>query len=156
MDSEDRTLGQRLIDAGEQCGDRTFCRFVSPEDVQEISYRQLLDRSLGYAQTYRELGVGAGDVVFVILRHTPHLFYAFLGAVLAGAIPSFMPYPTPKQRPEIYWDDHRKLFERVGPRAIVTYAENARDALQRMPQFAGCFLTAGDGHARRRAGDDAL
>jgi acyl-CoA synthetase (AMP-forming)/AMP-acid ligase II len=95
--------------------------------VETITFGALYERATAYARFYRTRGIGEGDIVIIILRHTPHLYYSFLGALLAGAIPSFMPFPSAKQRSDIYWHDHERLFERLRPRLIVTYAEN-RDA----------------------------
>ncbi|HET9393792.1 MAG TPA: AMP-binding protein [Candidatus Rubrimentiphilum sp.] len=112
--------------------------------TEKISFGELMERSLAYANRYRSLGVNRGDVVIIILQHTPHLFYSYLGAILAGAIPSFMPFPTPKQRPELYWADHRALFERIEPRLLVTYEANLRNASETLAQFDLESLLAGD------------
>jgi acyl-CoA synthetase (AMP-forming)/AMP-acid ligase II len=53
------------------------------------------------------------------------MFAAFLGAMLIGAVPSFMPCPSSKQDPDLYWQNHRTLLERTSPRLILTDAQNA-------------------------------
>lgn len=105
--------------------DRVFCTFVTGGAAEPITFSHLYHFSRLYAAAFRERGVGRGDVVLIVLRHSPHLFYSFLGAMLAGAIPSFMPFPTPKQRPELYWKDHENLFDRIKPKLLVTYESNA-------------------------------
>ena len=97
-----------------------FCSFSSSGRLERITFSQLYARSGAYAREYLALGVAPGDLVLVMLEHTPHLYYAFLGAVMAGAVPSFMPFPSPKQRPDLFWSDHQTLFARIQPRLLVT------------------------------------
>lgn len=124
--------------------DAVFCTFLQGGVAQPITFGQLFDRAKAYARNYERLGVRPGDLVISILQHTPHLFYSFLGAILAGAVPSFMPFPSPKQRPELYWHDHDTLFERIEPRLIVTYAENLQSAQAALPGFSIPVLLADD------------
>ena len=109
-----------------------------------ITFAELLSRSAAYAECYRQMGVKPGDLVIIILQHTPHLFYSQIGAMLAGAIPSFMPFPTPKQRPELYWADHDALFAHIEPRLVVTYEENAAQLRRVLPGFRFPVLVAGE------------
>jgi acyl-CoA synthetase (AMP-forming)/AMP-acid ligase II len=101
-----------------------FCHFVQGGNETKIRYGDLMRGAERYAALYQQNGIEPGGVILIILRHTPELFYSFLGAILAGAVPSFMPYPTSKQDPRLYWHSHRKLFERIGPGAVLTYPEN--------------------------------
>ena len=121
-----------------------FSTFVRSGKSTPITFGELYERSAAYARAYANLGVEPGDVVIVILQHTPHLFYSFLGAVLSGAIPSFIPFPSPKQRADLYWDDHNKLFARIEPRALVTYPENLAAARTYVSNFAIPTLIADD------------
>jgi acyl-CoA synthetase (AMP-forming)/AMP-acid ligase II len=121
-----------------------FCTFIARGEAERITFGELLERSLAYARRYRELGVRPGETVIVMLPHSPHLFYAFLGATLIGAVPAFMAFPSVKQRPEIYWADHAKLFGRIRPRLIVTYEANAADAARTLGESALEVLIAGD------------
>jgi hypothetical protein len=66
-----------------------------------------------YAGILQRRGVRRGEVVLIVLRHSPDLFSAFLGAMLIGAVPSFMPFPTSKQEPRLYWSSHQKLLDRM-------------------------------------------
>ena len=102
-----------------------FCHFVAAGRSRPISCREALAASARYAELYRARGLERGNLVLVILRHTPELYFAFLGAMLAGCIPSFMPPPSAKQDPELHRAQQQALLERIGPRAVVTYAENA-------------------------------
>lgn len=128
-----QTIPERLEYWAQVRPEETFCEFVSGSERQSISFAQLFERSRAYAAWYRDRGVAPGAVVVIILKHTPHLFYSYLGAILAGAVPTFMPFPSNKQRPEFYWADHRTLFARLEPALLVTYEENAREARTTAP-----------------------
>ncbi len=104
----------------------------SGEDDLLLSYSQLIEGANAYAQIYAEKGVQSGEVVVLILQHSPQLLYAFWGAVLHGAIPSIMPFLTEKLSPERYRADLSALISVTKPVAIITYPEfegNIRDAL---------------------------
>lgn len=122
----------------------TFCTFLSAGGVAEISMRDLYARSMAYAACYVRSGAQPGDLIIVMLEHSPHLFYSYVGAILMGAVPSFMPFPSPKQRPEIFWSDHEELFRRIKPRLFVTYAKNLDAARAAIPGFSVPTLIADD------------
>ncbi len=88
-----------------------------------ITYKDLLEGSVAYANTYQQQGIQPGEVVILILQHGPDLVYAFWGAVLKGAIPSIMPYLTEKLLPERYRHDLQALISVTQPVAVVTYPE---------------------------------
>ena len=62
-----------------------------------------------------------GEVVFIVMQHHPLLHAMFIACMLAGAIPSYLPFPTPKQDPDRYFASHKALFDRVQPACIITY-----------------------------------
>lgn len=128
------SLAARVREHAQRAPDSAFCTLITGGSVEDICFGQLYRRGLAYAGAFERRGVGKGDIVPIILRHGPHLFYAFLGALLAGAVPSFMPFPSSKQRIDVYWHDHDRLFDRLRPRMVVTYSENAASAAE--------FLTA--------------
>jgi len=76
-----------------------------------------------YANLYHRLGLTEGDIILIILKHSPDLYYSFLGAMLAECIPSYLAYPTIKQIPEIYWKSQEKLFSRKSTKGLVAYNE---------------------------------
>ncbi|MFN0191141.1 MAG: AMP-binding protein [Aestuariivirga sp.] len=102
----------------------TFCHFVSPHGEERLSYGELARLVSGHAGALRKAGAESRSVVLIFLPHTPHLYAAFLGAMTAGAIPSFMPCPTPKQDPRLYWSSHLKLLERIGDCTIISDAHH--------------------------------
>jgi fatty-acyl-CoA synthase len=138
------TIAETFASHARLAPDACFSTFVHGGKSTRITFGELFERSAAYARAYRNLGVEAGDMVIIILAHSPHLFYSFLGAILAGAIPSFIPFPSPKQRPDLYWDDHNKLFARIRPRALVTYPENLASAKAHVLDFNIPTLLADD------------
>lgn len=60
------------------------------------------------------------SVVLIFLPHGPTLYPAFLGSMLGGFVPSFMPCPSPRQDANLYWQSHQKLLEIIKPTAIIT------------------------------------
>lgn len=127
------TLPQSLRASYEQTPDRLALRllFAKQPDI-EISYRDLIEKSAGFAQRYAEAGVRPGEIVIIILQHGEALIYAFWGAVLHGAVPSLLPWLTEKLSPEKYREDLAALVGLTQPAAIVTYTEfegDVREAL---------------------------
>jgi acyl-CoA synthetase (AMP-forming)/AMP-acid ligase II len=92
-----------------------------------ITYRELLAGANAYARTFAEAGVRSGEVVVLILQHSFELVCAFYGAILAGVIPSIMPFLTEKLLPERYRSDLAALVSVTRPAAIVTYPEFAHE-----------------------------
>ncbi len=123
--------------------DAVFCTFLANGAEEEITFGAFYRGGCAYAREFLRRGVAVGDVVPIILQHSPHLFYSFLGTMLTGAIPTFMPFPSAKQRADLYWRDHETLFARLCPRLIVTYAENLA-AANALPGFSIETLLADD------------
>ena len=127
------TIPGHLFDHAVNRGQSVALHVLEGSSVTTLTWEQLLRQSCAYADWYRSVGVEAGDVVILCMRHSPTMYPAHLGAMLAGAIPSFVSFPTPKQDPVLYWDAHRVLFDRVRPAAVLTYADNAPDLQQVVP-----------------------
>jgi acyl-CoA synthetase (AMP-forming)/AMP-acid ligase II len=107
-----------------QTPDALFCRIIAHGAAQEMTCAQALDGARRYAAALTAAGVDEGRVVAIILKHGPDLYTAFMGAMLAGCTPTFMPFPSAKQDPDHYWSSHRTLFERLETAAILTYDDN--------------------------------
>ncbi len=120
----------------------TFCHFLQAGRETRVTYRDLARESQRYAHFLAANGVRRGDVVLIVLRHSPDLFASFLGAMLAGAIPSFMPPPTSKQDPQLYWRSHQKLFARIGAGAVLTSADHRASLHANLPNLSLRVLVA--------------
>ena len=99
--------------------DREFATLWKQNLRISITWGQLGARSESYAAAYQAADVGPGDVIFIILRHQPDLYAAFFGAMLIGAVPSMLPFPSAKQDPEIYWTNHAAVFARTGAAVLI-------------------------------------
>jgi len=107
--------------------DKLFCRFIAEETIEDVSYKKLIDNSVKYASHYKNKNISENDSIIIILRHSPHIFYSFIGAMMIGAIPSILTFPSEKQDINIYRDSIERLSKRIGSRSIVTYRENIEE-----------------------------
>jgi acetyl-CoA synthetase len=106
--------------AGERAA-QTAIRWLSKDDdVVEVSYRELAERTSRFANVLDQLGVVAGDGVFLLLGRVPELYVAALGAlkhraVLTPLFAAFGPEPI-RQRLELGHGrvlvTSRRLYER--------------------------------------------
>ncbi len=113
-----------LLEKYQNAKDQEIIYFLQSgqEDIP-ITYQELIEKSSCYAEAYQENGVLPGDVLILVLQHSQELIYAYFGAVLAGAVPSIMPFLTEKLLPEKYQQDFQSLIQIIQPRAVVTYKE---------------------------------
>lgn len=113
----------------ERCGEKICLYFQhgNEKKTQAFSFSQMSLEASGFASAYKDAGLSSGDVVLIFLDHHPSMFACYLGAIMVGAIPSFMPCPSPKQHPERYWPSHRQLLRRISPKAIVTDSFHAKE-----------------------------
>lgn len=118
-----RHIGTCVAQLAEERGGDRFATFIRRGSREDITFSDLFVRSEKYARALAAKGVKPGDIVVVMLEQTPQLFYSFVGAILAGATPTLMPFPNPKQRRDLFLADHRQLFQTLQPSAIVTFGE---------------------------------
>ena len=118
------TLLEALDRHAVENGDKACVHFVAQGETRLQTYASMRAEALRAAAMFDGLGLEAGSVVFIVLRHQAELYSTFLGAMYAGLTPSFLPFPTPKQDASLYWSSHRELFRRVEPGLVLTYAEN--------------------------------
>ena len=114
---------------------------VTHENGREraLTYAALWGGALTFARKFAERGVPRDEPVLIMLRSAHDTYLAFLGAMLHGAIPSIMPYCTPKQDSTLFWESHRRLFEHIRPAAIVTFRQY-RDLAAGVAGSAQIFL----------------
>jgi 1-acyl-sn-glycerol-3-phosphate acyltransferase len=83
--------------------DRIAIRLLSPDGGEEsFTYHALWDSAQSLAAGLREEGLEPGDAVAIMLPTGPAFFQAFLGALLAGCVPT--PIYPPLRRSQI--EDH--------------------------------------------------
>ena len=118
------TLANILLDHYRQHPEQTAIHMqAAGQDDLHVSYRDLVLRAGTYADRYTRRGFQPGNVVVLILEHGEPLIYSFYGAILAGMIPSIMPFLTEKLSPERYRADLASLISVTQPAAILTYPE---------------------------------
>jgi fatty-acyl-CoA synthase len=110
----------------------------------ETSFAGLESRTRSYASAYRAAHVHKGDVVLVILEHHEDLMPAFLGAMWLGAIPAFLPTPTPKMDPKRYFSNLRALIARTTPAAVMTHDMLRQPIADAIGGESSCALLASD------------
>ncbi len=97
--------------------DETYAIFLDSEEEIRWTWQDLQSHSSTVMANLE--GIERG-VALIFLRDMREMHSAFFGSMMAGLIPSFMPCPSPKQDPGIYWSSHSRLLSRIKPRAILT------------------------------------
>lgn len=139
-----RTLIDYLKELDDRAADRVFCHFLERGEGRPVTFREVLGRGFAYAESYRRRGLDQGDVVVIILKHSDDLFYAFVGAMLAGGVPTMMPPATEKQDPALYWSAQEQLFRRIGAKLLVTYPDNVPEISRLADSSATTIITPDD------------
>lgn len=117
------TLLESLVRHAREVPDKPFVVLWEGSRYRVQSYSEFLHVSQSLAAYLRtSLGDEKG-VVFIILKHHPLLHASMISTMMCGNIPSFLPFPTPKQDPDVYFANHKQLFDRTRPAAILTYGE---------------------------------
>ncbi len=126
--------------------DRTAITLIHPDAVHTLTYRALFEGAARYASALQRAGVGPGDLVVLVLQHGHDVLFSFWGAMLLGAIPSIMPFLTPKLDPERYFASVRQLVTLSEVKAVITYPElfpALQEQLGSIPTL-GALLTVDD------------
>lgn len=95
-----------------------------PGESKDLTCQALVVDAQRWARVISDRGGKPGSIVLISMPLSAELIQAFLGSLWAGCIPSFMPYPSPKQDSEVFWSSHDALFTRLGGGLIITRAEN--------------------------------
>lgn len=129
------TLASSLLQSAADVPSRTaiYLQHAGKDDIA-INYAQLIERGTAYASALMAQGVKKGEIVVIILPHSEALVYAWVGAVLMGAVPSILPPLTEKLAPDRYRRDLAALTEITKPAAIVTYESFASEVYLALAQ----------------------
>jgi acyl-CoA synthetase (AMP-forming)/AMP-acid ligase II len=113
--------------------DLSFATFHEGAAWTGVTLGQLLDRALRFAAVLQARRLPPGSTVMLVLRHGPHAPACFIGAMLAGMVPSFLPCPSSKQDHRLYWSQHRALIAFNRPPVVLVedtlHADMAHAAL---------------------------
>jgi len=112
--------------------DQPFCRFLVEDGERTITWRELVSGMAQFSSALVAVGVMPGEPVIILLPHHPAVYTSFLGAMDCGAVPSFLPLPSHKQDPDLYWQEQRALLARIGARVVITTAAVAAEAAGRI------------------------
>jgi fatty-acyl-CoA synthase len=137
----DQPLPTPIVRRGIESPDGVFGVFHESGRWQSLTHEAFLDRALRFASLFRQKGVERGGVILIILRHGIDAHAAFVGAMLEGAVPSFLPYPNVKQDRELYWHQHATIFAYCRPSLILVYDELS-DAVAECAQGTAAMVVA--------------
>jgi fatty-acyl-CoA synthase len=120
------TLQAILLDHYARVPEQLYVRCVQPGGRDErVTYRRLIERGSQLAAATAALGARPGDVVIVVLPHSPDLFCAFFGAILGGQVPAILSVPSFKLDAAYYRREIEGLLRRIEAAVLVTDAETA-------------------------------
>ena len=85
------TIVQRLELLAARAPDKVFLALYQRDQIHQITYRDIYWHSHCFAQRLAAKSISSGETVAIMLRHSPELYYAFLGTMMLGAIPTLMP-----------------------------------------------------------------
>ncbi len=105
--------------------ERSALTLILPDGTQTVSTLAFFEQAARYAHALERAGVRPGDLVVLVLQHGSEVLYSFWGAMLLGAVPSIMPFLTPKLDPDRYYDSVRQLVALSEVKAVITYPDMA-------------------------------
>jgi acyl-CoA synthetase (AMP-forming)/AMP-acid ligase II len=106
---------------------RYGARFVNRAGQADFyPYDTILARARAAAADLQARGVAPGDRIAIILPTSIGFFDAFLGSILAGAIPAAMYPPVRLGRLDEYFSRTRTMLDTIGARLLVTDARVGR------------------------------
>ncbi len=107
-------------------------------------------RVVTYSQAWREVlavrrrlavsGVADSGVVLLFMPQGWDALAYYFGAIAHGCTASFMPCPSPKQDPDLYWASHEKLMARITPAALITTATHQEQMRHNSLLVGDCVL----------------
>ena len=139
-----RTLVEPVVERARRDPDRRILTFVEEGGARRDLSAAGFDRdAAGFAAALAAIGVGPGDLVVVVLRHSPLLLSAFWGALYRGAVPSIFPYLTEKLDPQLYRERVGALVRNSGAKAVITFPE-FREPLESLLAGSSCRVLSTD------------
>jgi 1-acyl-sn-glycerol-3-phosphate acyltransferase len=123
-----RTLVDVVYWHAERTPDRVHIHLREDDTERPVRYGELLSASRQVGAGLRALGVRSGDTVALMLRTEVAFFRAFLGTLIAGAVPVPIYPPFRPDQIEEYAHRQRAILQNAGARVLVTFAEALRVA----------------------------
>lgn len=98
-----QTVIGRFVQKAQLNPDRLSMRLIMPSAPDILmTYADLLKKSSQFANYLRNSGLKEGQTLVIVIMHSEELIYAFLGAMLCGAVPSIFAPPSVKIPPDVY------------------------------------------------------
>ncbi|MBX9606763.1 MAG: AMP-binding protein [Gammaproteobacteria bacterium] len=107
----------------------------------EFSWSALRDSVAGLAAFLRETGIHAGDVVAILARKPAEQSLGLLGALGAGAVPTVLSYPSPKQNQSAFFSMFCSVIQSSGARWLLCatdFFDRAKEALHSIGSECVC------------------
>ncbi|MEM0909059.1 MAG: AMP-binding protein [Pseudomonadota bacterium] len=109
----------RYFDCLSADGARDQLVVVDGQKQQRLTVDAFWRRTEGLAAALSMRGIGAGAIVLIFAQNSADALHAFFACQRLGAIPSYMPPPSPRQAVEPYMRAHRQVCERIAPKLIL-------------------------------------
>ncbi len=93
------------------------------DDIESVTFGEFTGRALRQSGFLQSQGVKTGDTVILIMPQGIGLMAAFLGAMLLGAVPAILPYPSFKFEPAKYRFGLKGVSTNLKARLIVVDKE---------------------------------
>jgi acyl-CoA synthetase (AMP-forming)/AMP-acid ligase II len=131
-------LGQILLRRLDEEPDAVACQLVGNNgDVDIVTVRQLMDRAKAFALRYGP-AAGGRKIVAVCIYHGRDLHAAFVGALLAGHIPTMVAPPSPRMDAAKYTNSFGRMLNHIRPDFVVADSSALEKldalALKRFPE----------------------
>ncbi len=121
------TLSQALLAAPPERPFVTLWR--DEDDVEIVTFGDFQERSWAQAESLQSQGVAKGDTVILVMPQGIPLMSAFAGAMLLGAIPAILAYPSFKVEPTKYRAGLQGVSANLRARLVVVDRELPPDLL---------------------------
>jgi fatty-acyl-CoA synthase len=123
---------QTLTEALEAApGDREFVTHWVDEDEREtLTFADFRRRARAQALRFREHGLNADDRIALVMPQTIAAMTSFAGAMMLGAVPSFLAYPNFKVEPSKYRSGLAGVTANLGAKLVVIDEDFPADLLE--------------------------
>ncbi|MDH7605620.1 MAG: AMP-binding protein [Melioribacter sp.] len=121
---EANTLWKRWKLNSEKHPDReAIVHWVAGQEPYRWTYKNLIDTAKKFSQQLKKIGIKAGDVCAIIIRHNPFFYPLYLGISRIGALPAILAYPNPRLHPDKFRQGLEGMSQRSGLDYILTERE---------------------------------
>jgi len=115
---------ENFINKTEKLPEDIFISFYANGEYRNLTRRWILDRSLVVSNILSDNFIQPDNLVLIVLEHCVDLYPSFLGCLIHGSIPAFLPPLTAKQDKDIFRESMRGLFDRIKPKIVLTSSKS--------------------------------